>query len=64
MKGGYSYKGNALEIFRNFMGTDNPYCDISMPIISDANIYKLTEEEKAERDKVLTVKCTIDEFRG
>lgn len=31
LKGGYAFQGNSYEIFKKFFGTDNPYCDITLP---------------------------------
>lgn len=41
LRGGYAYHGNSLEVFRQFFGTSNPYCDISLPVVRN-----LLEEEK------------------
>ena len=55
-KGGYSYHGDNLEVFKQFFGTSNPYCDISLPY------YETIDDIESEFDIVVTIKCTLLEF--
>ena len=67
LKGGYSFHGNSLEVFRQFFGTANPYCDISMPLVrkqidEENGVLMKEEEEKQERDITVVIKWTLLEF--
>ena len=66
LKGGYSYHGNSLEVFRQFFGTPNPYCEITLPVVKDevkeTEGYLVDHSEVIERDIVITLKCTLLEF--
>jgi len=66
LKGGYSYKGNSEEIFRQFFGTNNPFCDITLPLVKDDKVeckgYLIDKNEVSDRDIVVTATCTLLEF--
>lgn len=66
LKGGYAFHGNSLEIFRQFFGTSNPYCEITLPIVRDeakeTEGYLIDDGEIRDNDIVVKLNCTLLEF--
>ena len=62
MRGGYAFSGDSYRIFRQFFGTENPYCDITLPPSEEEIRRQMEDLHVPEEDINITIECSLLEM--